>query len=122
MMGHDVLVGGDDGLAHRSAAAIRVRAGSSPPISSTMTSMLVVGDEVRRRVGQELGGDPAARGRARSRPATPVSTSGAPSSRTVVGPVEQPADHLAADRPRAEDGDAQRGAAHRGTGRVGRVG
>ena len=97
-----------------SAAAIRVRAGSSPPISSTMTSISLVGDEVGRRVGEQLGRHAGRRApvpdRGRRRAA---SSSVAPSdARRSSGRIEQRADDLAADGPRAEDADAQAGAAH----------
>ena len=69
-----------------------------------MTSVSVVGDEVGRRVGQQLGGHARARGaRSRSRTATPTSSSAAAVGRASSSrPLEQRADDLAADGPGAE--------------------
>ena len=103
-----------------SAAAISVWAGSSPPISSTMTSISVVGDEVGRRVGQRA---PAAGPRPRARLVSRTATATSSKRRAIgrlelVGPVEQRPDDLAADRPRAEHADAQRAPLMTGDGRV----
>ena len=103
-----------------SAAAIRVWAGSSPPISSTMTSISSSATRWAGASERSSAGTPAAVARPGSRTATAVSWSrGAVGRMEVVGTLEQGADHLAADRPGAEDTDAQAGAAH-DVGRAGR--
>ena len=95
-----------------SAAAISVRAGSSPPISSTTTSTRRDGDEVGRRVGQQLGRDaPAARpgrGRARRRP---TSSSGAPPSGAQPSGTARRAPGRPRDRPSRRRGRATRSGA-----------
>ena len=81
---------------------------------------LVVGDEVGRRIREEFGGYPG-----RGGPTRIADGDGGQLERSAVGrlefagSLEQGADHLAADRPRAEDTDAQAGAAH-DLGRAGR--
>ena len=120
VVGDDVLVGGDHGLAHRQ------RRRDQRPRRLVAAHQLdddvdvVVGHEVRRGVGQER--RPGARGRAAratSRTATAVSSSAAPSAgRSSAGRSRSAANDLASDGPRAEDGDAQRGAAHDGRDRA----
>ena len=103
-----------------SAAAIRVWAGSSPPISSTMTSICSSATRWAGASVSSSAGTPAA-----TRPGRVADGDrgqlerGAVGRAELVGPVEQRADDLAADRPRAEDADAQAGAAH-DVGRAGR--
>ena len=104
-----------------SAAAISVWAGSSPPISSTMTSISSSADEVGRRIGQERRpGRPRAAARPTSRTADGDELEGRAVGRPqLAGTVEERAHDLAPDGPRAEHGDAQPGAAHDGV-RAGR--
>ena len=121
VVGDDVLVGGDDGLAHRQ------RGGDQRVGRLVATHQLdddvdvVVGHEVGRRVGDDR--RRASRRRPHgptSRTATAASWRAAPSDgRSSSGPVEERADDLAPDGPRAEHGDAQPGAAHDGV-RAGR--
>jgi hypothetical protein len=100
-----------------SAAPISVCAGSSPPISSTTTSMSGRGDEVGRRVGHETGGKAAFDGAGRIPDGHAGELEGRATLRSQrVRALEQGPDHLAPHRPRAEDGDAEPGAAHAGDG------
>ena len=94
------------GIPAPSAAAIRVRAGSSPPMSSTSTS----GPSATRCAGASVrsaDGSPPASALGTSRTAMPVSV--------VVGrPVGQQGDHdLASDRPGPENRDSMCLAGHR---------
>ena len=75
VVGDDVLVGGDDRLAGAAARpTIRVRAGSSPPITSTMTSTSGSATRwagrVRQQVRRDAGRTGARRGRGPRRPPT----------------------------------------------------
>ena len=101
-------------LPARSAATISVRAGSSPPMTSTITSISGsatrwAGASVRRSARM-----PAARARSRSRTATPTSVSAAPSALTRRSARSRnPSATARPDRPRPEHRDAHGLAAHR---------
>ncbi len=92
-----------------------VWAGSSPPISSTMTSIAVVGDEVGGRVGQEVGREGLGPRLARRRGQAIAGEH----ERGAVGRREARAVRSSRAHttsrptvPGAEHGDAQRGTAH----------
>ena len=114
-MGDDVLVRGDDVLAHRERGRDqRVRRlVAAHQLDDDVDG--VVGHEVRRGVaerGRPAGRDPTAR--ATSRTAMADQLQGRSAGRPQLGgAIEQGARDLVPDGPRAEHGDAQPGAAHR---------
>ncbi len=120
VMGDDVLVGGDHALAHRQRGGDQRVGRLVAPHQLDDDVDLVVGDEVGRRVREELGGHPGRGGPTRIANGDGRQLErGAVGRLEVVGSFEQGTDHLAADRPGAEDTDAQAGAAH-DLGRAGR--
>ena len=103
-----------------SAAAIRVCAGSSPPISSTMTSMSSSATRCAGASDRIVPGIPEAAARPTSRTATAVSSRAAAIGRLQLpGTIDERAHDLPPDGSRAEHADAQPGAAHDGV-RAGR--
>ena len=115
VMRDDVLVGGHDALAHRQGRGDqRVRRLVAAHQLDDDVDPLV-GDEVRRGIGQQLGGDAGG-----DRPARVANGDrdelerGAVGRAQLVGAVQQGGDDLATDGPGAEDRDAQARTAHDG--------
>ena len=113
-MGDDVLVRGDDGLAHpqrRGDERVR-RFVAAHELDDDVDR--VVGDEVRRRVGEQARRQATIRGLGHVADGDGRQLEGRSVGRTQLGgPFVEGARDLVPDRPGPEDRDAQRGAAHR---------